>query len=104
LADGHRVEGRDLLARTVFYKVGHHGGFGAAQDGLALMPNLRVAVIPVERALQAGGGQLPVEALQQALAEATRDRGYVLRTDQEAPDAALDQGVRATPGYFDVAL
>jgi hypothetical protein len=104
--DGQRVEGRDLLARTVFYKVGHHGGFdaGAAQDGLALMPNLRVAVIPVERALQEGGGQGAVDALQQALAEVTRDRGYVLRTDQEAPDAALDQGVRATPGYFDVAL
>lgn len=104
--DGQRVEGRDLLARTVFYKVGHHGGWGgdAAQDGLALMPNLRVAVMPVEGGAQAVSSQRSVDALQQALAETTRDRGYVLRTDQDAPDAALEQGARATAGYFDVAL
>lgn len=102
-ADGRRVDGRDLLARTVFYKAGPHGGLDAG-DALTLMPNLRVAVIPVEPAAQGGGGELAADALQQALAEATRGRGYALRTDQDAPAAALDQGVQATPAYFDVPL
>jgi hypothetical protein len=103
-----KVDGRDLLTHTVFYKVGHHAGVNATagSDGLGLMPRLRVAVIPVDQAaaLPIGAGDTPLEALQRALAEATGDRGYVLRTDQDAPDLALNRGVSATAGYFDVRL
>jgi hypothetical protein len=102
-AGGDKVEGRDLLARTLFYKVGHHGGLDATadQDGLGLMPKLRVAVIPVDRAPTLPAG---VDLLQHALAEAIRERGYVLRTDQDAPVLALNSGVTSTPGYFEVRL
>jgi hypothetical protein len=106
--DGRKVDGRDLLTHTVFYKVGHHGSVNATagNDGLGLMPRLRVAVIPVDQAaaLPMGGGDTPLAALQRALAAATGDRGYVLRTDQDAPAVALNRGASATAGYFDVRL
>lgn len=106
--DGRQVDGRDLLGRTVFYKVGHHASVHATlkKEGLELMPKLLVAVIPVDHAmaLSMRGGEIPPESLQLALADATRDRGYVLRTDQDPPAAALARGVSATAGYFDVQL
>jgi len=44
------VTGPDLLARTVFYKVGHHGSHNATlrQQGLEQMKRLKTAVIPVD--------------------------------------------------------
>jgi hypothetical protein len=106
--NGRKVDGRDLLTHTVFYKVGQHGSVNATlgKDGLKLMPGLRVAVIPVDGAMARPlrGGDTPVEALQRALAEAIMDRGYVLRTDQDAPAVAINRGVTATAGYFDVQL
>jgi hypothetical protein len=50
--DGESVSARDLLARTVFYKVGHHGSHNAtAKSGLELMrsPDLS-AFIPTNEA------------------------------------------------------
>src|SRR5262249_57670453 len=43
--------GPALLARTIFYKVGHHGSHNATlrAQGLEQMTNLRTAVIPVDR-------------------------------------------------------
>jgi hypothetical protein len=106
--DGHKVEGRDLFTHTVFYKAAPHGSVNAAlgKDGLKLMPRLRVAVIPVDGAMARPlrGGDTAVEALQRALAAATGERGYVLRTDQDPPAIAIDRGVSATAGYFDVQL
>lgn len=103
-----QLDGSDLLTRTVFYKVGQHGSVHATvgKDGRELMPRLRVAVIPVDQAdaLPMCWRDIPLEALQGALAELTRDRGYVLRTDQDAPAIALNRGVSATAGYFDVQL
>jgi hypothetical protein len=104
---GRQVDGHDLLSRTVFYKAGHHGGLNASTgpDGLALMPKLRGAVIPVDRNGGVPTGEdIPTDALQNALADAIGARGYVLRTDQEPPPLALDKGVTATARYFDVQL
>jgi hypothetical protein len=106
--EGCKVDGHDLLAHTVFYKVGHHGGVNATvgKHGLELMSRLRVAVIPVDHAdaQPVSGCDLALEALQRALAAAIEDRGYVLRTDQDAPAVAINRGASATAGYFDVQL
>jgi hypothetical protein len=105
---GKPVGGNDLLARTVFYKVGHHGSFNAtlSTNGLALMERLRVAVIPVDHAMamRLRWGEIPLQMLEQALEAATRERGYVLRTDQEPSPLALERGARAAPGWFEVPL
>jgi hypothetical protein len=107
-AGERKVDGRDLLKRTVFYKVGHHGGLNnaAGQDGLALMPKLRAALIPVDESAspRAGAYDVHIAALQHALAEAIKERGYVLRTDQDPPAMALNRGVTATPEYFELKL
>jgi hypothetical protein len=53
VADGPKVSARDLLARTVLYKVGHHASHNATLDkqGLALMTHSNlVAMIPVVEA------------------------------------------------------
>jgi hypothetical protein len=92
------AQGRDLLARTVFYKAGPHAIAG--QGGLGPMPSLRAAVIPVDQ----GDGEVHADALHSALAEAVSDRGYVLRTDQAPPPVALQRGVTATAAYFNVQL
>ena len=48
--DGRTVTGPDLLARTVFYKVGHHGSHNATlrEKGLEMMKQLSIAAIPVD--------------------------------------------------------
>ena len=55
VVDGKTITVNDLLARTVFYKVGHHGSHNATpkQDGLGRMTNAKelVAFIPVDRAI-----------------------------------------------------
>ncbi len=78
-AGAPRVKASDLLARTVFYKVGHHGSHNAtAQDlGLELMnhPDLR-AFIPIshEMALENGWDRIPLSGLVTRLREKTRGR------------------------------
>jgi hypothetical protein len=48
--DGLEVTGPDLLQRTIFYKVGQHGGRNATlkEHGLEQMVSLRAAIIPVD--------------------------------------------------------
>jgi len=51
LAKGEQITAKDLLARTVFYKVGHHGSHNATlrEKGLELMTSDElVAMIPVD--------------------------------------------------------
>lgn len=82
---GRPVTGPELLSRTVFYKVGHHGSHNATlrEKGLELMtsPEL-VAFIPVNRAMarQKGWEEMPFLGLVQALNE--RTQGRVLQADQ----------------------
>jgi hypothetical protein len=83
LKDGKKVTAQDLLARTVFYKVGHHGsGNATLRAGLAQMtsPEL-VAAVPTdtEFAHEKQGWDMPAAKLGPALAE--RAKGRVLYAD-----------------------
>jgi hypothetical protein len=102
--DGKTVTGPDLLARTIFYKVGHHGSHNATlkENGLELMTNLRIAAIPVnhDMAVKKRWGNMPLPELVSALVAKTG--GKVLRIDQDL--AAPVQGVVETDLYFDIAL
>jgi len=92
------VTAHDLLARTVFYKVGHHGSHNATlkQNGLELMtsPDL-AAFIPTNAAdaKKVGWGEMPFEPLLDDLRKRTSQR--VVRADdpwlkqpQETPKIA----------------
>ena len=89
IADGsgakERITTKDLLERTVFYKVGHHGSHNATlkKHGLEMMTNTDlVAMIPVDR-VQArsktsktnpNGWEMPEKNLFDRLLEQTRGR------------------------------
>ena len=94
------VTGPELLRRTVFYKVGHHGSHNATlkAHGLEEMtsPDL-VAFIPVDHAMavKKRWGRMPLPELVTALAE--RTRGRVVRIDEDAP-AGLDAVTAGPPG------
>jgi hypothetical protein len=81
------TSGPDLLARTIFYKVGHHGSHNAtlSQKGLELMTHDGLTVmIPVdhEMALKKRWGKMPLPDLITRLNE--RADGRVLRIDDVA--------------------
>jgi hypothetical protein len=85
LPDGRNVTVQDLLARTVFYKVGHHGsGNATLRSGLAAMtnPNL-VAAIPTHETWAADekGWEMPAPKLKPALRE--RTKGRIIRADPD---------------------
>ena len=85
------VTGPDLLARTVFYKVGHHGSHNATLRSLGLEQmtheNL-VAFIPVFRkqAEKSRWMGMPFGPLVKRLKEKTA--GRLLQSDSAVPDAA----------------
>jgi hypothetical protein len=85
--DGRTVTGPDLLKRAILYKVGHHGSHNATlkEQGLALMENLRVALLPVDEAMakKKRWNHMPLDELLTALHE--KAKGVVLRVDQPAP-------------------
>ena len=95
----------DLLDRTVLYKTGHHGSHNATlrENGLELMKNLQIALIPVdhEMAKKKGWGKMPFDPLETRLNEITK--GRVLRIDKPVPPALSSQ-VAATPLYFEVTI
>jgi hypothetical protein len=76
---GKKVTSPDLLARAVFYKVGHH------QQGLEKMTNLRVAMIPVDHdmAVKKPWGAMPLDELVKRLNEVSR--AALLRVGQPVP-------------------
>jgi hypothetical protein len=91
---------RDLLGRTILYKVGHHGSHNATlrAQGLELMtdPDL-VAMIPVDEEDALGqrppqdGWKMPFEPLYRALERRTRKR--ILRADRDfTPDETAWRG------------
>ena len=84
---GKRVTGPDLLARTVFYKVGHHGSHNATlkAKGLEMMTNDDLmAMIPVDHdvAVKKNWGRMPLPDLVNRLKEKTH--GRVLSADDKA--------------------
>ncbi len=96
LEDGAEVSAHDLLARTVLYKVAHHGSHNATlrEQGLELMTHDDlVAMVPVDHdmAVKKRWGKIPFEPLMQRLHQ--KASGRVLRSDsrqkiqdQKAPD------------------
>ncbi len=90
---GKTVSARDLLARTIFYKVGHHGSHNATlkQNGLELMtsPDL-AAFIPTNQAdaKKVGWGEMPFEPLLTDLEKRTSAR--VVRADDPWLKQAAD--------------
>lgn len=103
----------DLVARTVLYKVGHHGSHNATlrRHGLERMTSEDlVAMIPVERrSVEKKGWKMPYEPMYRALVRATR--GRILRADDGivrngtgAPTAeqrAFAARVKETPLYLE---
>ena len=85
----------DLLRRTAFYKVSHHGSHNATPRayGLELMDNLERAFVPVDHqiALRARYGEMPLENIMNALREKTNDT--VFRSD-DAPQPSSESPIR----------
>jgi hypothetical protein len=110
--DGNKtVSASDLLKRTVFYKVGHHGSHNATlrEHGLELMPHGLAAFIPVDHAMAVkkhwDGMPLP------GLLTALQERGCaVVRMDENLPDdrrfrASTTEGSKiAGPLYYEWTL
>lgn len=87
--ESERTDAHELLARTVLYKVAHHGSHNATPRtyGLELMthPELR-ALVPVDHAIaeQARYGEMPLVAIMNALR--TKTGGAVFRSDGARDD------------------
>jgi hypothetical protein len=101
---GREVKGPDLLGRTIFYKVGHHGSHNATlrEKGLEQMAHLQMAVIPVDHnmALKKRWGMMPLPALVDAL-RAKASKG-VLRSDQDPENPPA--GVIVDKLFFEITL
>lgn len=90
--DGQQVTGRDLVKRTVFYKVGHHGSHNATlkEKGLELMSRDGfVAFLPVDQQMaeRKGWNRMPLPSLVNELRE--RAEGRLVRIDEDFDFAAL---------------
>lgn len=103
-ADGKTVTGPDLLARTIFYKVGHHGSHNATlkAKGLEEMTRLRVAMIPVDQdmAKKKRWNHMPLDELVKALN--TKAQGAVLRIDRSKPQTR--ENVSGDALYYEVTF
>lgn len=99
------TSGPDLLKRTIFYKVGHHGSHNATlrEKGLETMTSLQVAMVPVnhEMALKKRWGAMPLPELEDRLIEMTNK--HVLRIDQPVP-AELKGQVLEDGLFYEVAF
>jgi hypothetical protein len=85
-ADGKSVSAAELLARTVFYKVGHHGSANATrrQDGLEAMTSPDFfAFIPTDEVMakKVGWGAIPASGVVDRLQQKAGPGG-VVRSDQ----------------------
>ena len=87
-AEQGTITASDLLARTVFYKVGHHSSHNATAKGKGLemmqMPKELTAFIPVDRAVALkrnpkGSWKMPARPLYRRLLE--KCSGRVMRSD-----------------------
>jgi hypothetical protein len=99
------VTGADLLARTIFYKVGHHGSRNATlkEGGLELMtdPHL-IAFIPTDETMakKVRWKDIPASALLDQLR--TRTGGRLIQSDRDwvqqpgvAPEVAAGGAIRS---------
>ena len=108
-----KVSSRDLLTRTVFYKVGHHGSHNAtAKSGLELMTSSELsAFIPTNEvdAKKVKWGQMPFPGIVDRLKELCS--GRVIRADDPwvasptpapgfAPPSGSIRGLRHKPELY----
>src|SRR6516162_2494057 len=102
--DGKTVTGPDLLSRTIFYKVGHHGSHNATlrEKGLEQMEKLRVAMLPVDQAMakKKHWDHMPLDELVSELNK--KAKGVVLRVDQPMP--TTQEQVVEDRLFFEVAF
>ena len=126
---GTKISAKDLLGRTVLYKVGHHGSHNATLRGkassnaasLAIMAEGEYAAefVAMITAVEAWAHQKPkpdwnhpLPAIKSALVE--KAGGRVLQTDSSVPDKPVGAGaaswqaflnrVAETPLYFDLII
>ena len=104
-ANGKDATGPELLRRTIFYKVGHHGSHNATlrELGLEQMKSLQLAFVPVDRemAIKKRWNQMPLNELMQRLNEITGER--VVRTDSDIP-VKLSNNMIADALFHEVTL
>ena len=93
--EGAEVTGPDLLRRTIFYKVGHHGSHNATlrELGLEKMTSLKLAFVPVdhEMAVKKRWHKMPLNELMDRLNTITEER--VVRIDGDIPEKLKDSMV-----------
>ena len=103
--NGSDITGPDLLHRTIFYKVGHHGSHNATlrELGLEKMASLQLAFVPVDRemAIKKRWNQMPLNELMERLNEITEER--VVRIDADIP-AKLSNSMVSDKLFHEVAL
>lgn len=105
--------GADLLTRTVFYKVGHHGSHNATlkNGGLSAMGTAKgfeslVAMIPVDTQKAStkgkGGWKMPEAELREMLVHQTHGRIIIAcdgdQSDEPCPDLAFQKPETPPPG------
>jgi hypothetical protein len=104
LKGGRKVDAKDLLARTVLYKVGHHGSHNATlkRGGLEVMgtrfPNGFVAMLPVRENLARNHttyGEMPLTSIVYELLG--RTEGRLLRTDEGDEEEKPPRNPRLVP-------
>lgn len=105
-ADGRAVTAAELLARTRFYKVGHHGSHNATltDQGLELMTHddLVTAIsTDFELGLRQGskGWQMPNDRVKAALLR--QSKGRLIRSDRDRAHDADIAGFPADPDFDD---
>lgn len=103
-----RTTGADLLANTVFYKVGHHGSHNATMrdGGLERMHKQElVAFMPLDQATArkqgTKGWDVPASPLLTALQAKTNMRVVISDTTEHLPAQAVAAGVTATATHID---
>jgi hypothetical protein len=102
-----KVTGADLIARTVLYKVGHHGSRNATMraNGLEMMVSTElVAMLPVDEkwAREEMKWDHPQEKMTNKLME--KSRGRVLRSDRIPENGSLTKPFEATDGEWESFL
>lgn len=103
--DGKEVTGPDLLERTIFYKVGHHGSHNATlrELGLEKMTSLKLAFVPVDKkmAVKKRWNAMPLNSLMKRLNEKTNE--CVVRIDADVP-AKLKKSMESEKLFHEVIL
>jgi hypothetical protein len=102
-----KTTGQDLLKRTVFYKVSHHGSHNGTlkEKGLEMMGKLKWAMIPVdhETAVKKGWTRIPLPSLVRGLEKQVADNGgFLLRSDVSRP--SIPGQLETTDLYYEVTV